>query len=492
MFIYCSFMKSWLLSILLFSYTSVIAQQNVYQSFEVDSAAEPRGGIIFLNSFLQTNLRKPIAAEAQGIGGRVIVSAIAELNGSVSNVKVVTGLRPDCDREAIRVFNLFKAWKPGFKDGKPVRQQLTATILFKPNTPFIYTNGARVSYFDADRKLLPDSSEKARYKQVAPVDTNGFANGDIIVYKGKIAKWKEEYSLPFIRQINEPTGWSTQSTSTIGYHNANKLWDGEVLTLSESGSILNQSFYKNGMPTGAGTRYSPNGLVAEKTEEFEEGFSITSWYDNGQIREIWLRKKVKPMEKPAPPSVVAYWNPLGQQLVKDGNGRAVYNSTIQSSAFLTQKITLIEQGVYENGFKQGLWSGRHADGSYFYEETYEKGMCLGGKAKSMGNDTVRYTVPEQPAEFKGGMQALGQLLSQTLRYPPDAQRSRVQGRAFVSFTINTDGSVVDIHVLNKLGFGIDEEAVWVVKNTSGRWTPGMQRGEAIPVKYNLPINFTLN
>jgi TonB family protein len=485
-------MKSALLFIFLLCFSSAIAQPAVYQSFEVDSAAEPRGGTAFLNTFLQTNLRKPIAAEAKGIGGRVVVSAIVEPDGSVSDVKVMNSLRPDCDREAIRVFSLFKAWKPGFKGGKPVRQQITTTVLFKPNTPFIYADGARINYYDSDRKALADSSENARYKQVAPLDSNGFANGDIVVYQGKVGKWKEEYRIPFVRQENDPIGSSNRPTITIGYKNGSKLWDGEVLMLSESGSLINQSFYKNGMPTGAGTQYSSNGLVAEKTEEFEEGFTITSWYDNGQIREIRLKKKVKPTEKPIPPSVIAYWNPTGQQLVKDGNGRAVYNTTIKSGAYIAQKITLIEQGVYESGFKQGLWSGRQVDGSYFYEETYEKGLCIGGKAKSVGNDTVRYTVPEQPAEFKGGMQALGQFLSNTLRYPPDAQRSRVQGRVFVTFTIDKDGSVTDVQTLNKLGYGTDEEAVWVVKKSSGRWKPGMYRGEAIRIKYNLPINFTLN
>ncbi|WP_332369031.1 energy transducer TonB [Spirosoma telluris] len=62
----------------------------------------------------------------------------------------------------------------------------------------------------------------------------------------------------------------------------------------------------------------------------------------------------------------------------------------------------------------------------------------------------------------------------------------------MSFTIDKDGSVMDVQTMNKLGYGTDEEAVWVVQKTSGRWKPGMQRGEAIRIKYNLPINFTLD
>ncbi|WP_332369030.1 TonB family protein [Spirosoma telluris] len=378
------------LILFLLCFSSAIAQQTVYQSFEVDSTAEPRGGTPFLNTFLQTNLRKPTAAAAKGIGGRVIVSAIVEPDGSVSDVKVVNSLRPDCDREAIRAFSLFKAWKPGFKGGKPVRQQITTAVLFKPNAPFIYNNGARINYFDADRKVLPDSSDKARYKQAFPLDSNGFANGDIIVYKGKGANWKEEYRTPFVRQVNEPIGLSSQSTITIGYQNASKLWDGEVLMLSESGSIISQLLYKNGMPTGAAVNYSPNGIVSDKREEFEEGFTATYWYDNGQIREMRLTKKVKPTEKPTPSTVMAFWTSTGQQLVKDGNGRAVNKEQMPSRAYSMEKTTLIEEGLYENGLKQGLWTGRYTDGSYFYEENYDKGICSGGKPKEWGE--IRYII----------------------------------------------------------------------------------------------------
>ncbi|GAB2525206.1 TonB family protein [Spirosoma aerophilum] len=485
-------MRNPLLFLLLICGSLSFAQQPIYKGFETDTAAVPRGGMGFLTSFIQANLRKPIAAEATGIGGRVIVIGVVEPDGRISDVKLLNSLQPDCDREAVRVCRLFNAWKPAYKGGKPVRQEVTVPVLFKANEPFIYVNGERINYFDIDKKALKDSSENARYKQITSLDTNGFANGDIIVYRGKPGKWKEEYRIPFVRQFNEGSGLLNQATVTIGYKNQSKLWEGEVLLLSESGSILSRSFYKNGLPGGVATDYNRNGLVARKTEEFDYGSIITTWYNNGQIREVLLnKKKEKPTDKPTPLSLLAHWSPTGEQLVRDGNGRAVYNETTNSRAIGAPKTTLVEQGMYENGFKQGLWNGHYADGSYFYEEVYEQGVCKGGKAKTIEKDTIRYTVQEELAEFKGGIQALGQFLSNTLRYPVDARRASVQGRVFVSFVINTDGSVDEIQPLNKLGYGTEEEAIWVVKKTGGRWKPGSQRGEPIRVKYNLPINFTL-
>ncbi|WP_080237419.1 energy transducer TonB [Spirosoma rigui] len=101
-----------------------------------------------------------------------------------------------------------------------------------------------------------------------------------------------------------------------------------------------------------------------------------------------------------------------------------------------------------------------------------------------------FTVVEQQPEFTGGMAALGQYLSKNLRYPAAAQRANVAGRVFVSFVVNTDGSIQDVQVLKGLGFGTDEEAQRVVKGMP-KWRPGKQSGRPVRVKYNLPINFTL-
>ena len=101
-----------------------------------------------------------------------------------------------------------------------------------------------------------------------------------------------------------------------------------------------------------------------------------------------------------------------------------------------------------------------------------------------------FTVVEQQPEFPGGTAALGQYLGKNLRYPAAAQRANISGRVFISFVVNTDGSIQDVQVLKGLGFGTDEEAQRVVKGMP-KWRPGKQSGRPVRVKYNLPINFTL-
>lgn len=484
-------MKNQLLLFILLLSSPVFAQETVYQIFEVDSAAQPRGGMAYLNAFLQTNLHKPIPVGAKGLGGRIIVSGIVETNGHISAAKVTSSKSPELDREAVRVFGLFNAWQPALKGGKAVRQQVSFPVTFKPNPPFAYVEGARIDYFDDERKRVAEGSEQVRYKQVSPMDTNGLPTGDLIVYKGKETKWKEDYRLTFVRSKSGPSNFSGKANYAIGYQNEAKQWQGDVFTIDDSKTLLRQDHYENGRPSGSYVSYYANGLVAEQTEDVDRRQTSTSWYTNGQIKQIWTINKTNSPFTGSPEQVTAFWDSTGRQLVREGNGPVLYTNTARSYADTTQKTVLIEQGLYTNGFKQGTWTGRYADGSYFYQEQYDKGVCQGGKAITAGSDTTQYTSPLQQPEFPGGMQGLGQFLSQNLRYPANAQRARVQGQVFVSFVVCTDGTLCDYEVLKSVDPSVDQEAVRVVKAMSGRWKPGTQRGQKVRVKFNPPINFTL-
>lgn len=102
-----------------------------------------------------------------------------------------------------------------------------------------------------------------------------------------------------------------------------------------------------------------------------------------------------------------------------------------------------------------------------------------------------YTVVEQNPVFPGGVKALYRFIEETMEYPAAAGRAGVQGKVFLTFVVNADGSIQDIKVLKGLGFGTDEEAIRIMKNTP-RWKPGQKAdGEKVRVKYNLPIPFVL-
>lgn len=81
-------------------------------------------------------------------------------------------------------------------------------------------------------------------------------------------------------------------------------------------------------------------------------------------------------------------------------------------------------------------------------------------------------------------------LSQNIKYPQQAKELGIQGKVFVSFVVEKDGSVGQVQILRGIGGGCDEEAERVIKKLPP-FTPGKQRGRPVRVQYRLPIAFTL-
>ncbi|WP_246000833.1 energy transducer TonB [Pontibacter diazotrophicus] len=102
-----------------------------------------------------------------------------------------------------------------------------------------------------------------------------------------------------------------------------------------------------------------------------------------------------------------------------------------------------------------------------------------------------YTYVEQMPEFKGGNEALLSFLGTNIKYPEAAQEAKVEGLTVVKFTVEENGSVTNIQTVKSLSPETDQEAVRVVKMTSGNWAPGKQDGETVRVDYTLPIRFAL-
>lgn len=101
-----------------------------------------------------------------------------------------------------------------------------------------------------------------------------------------------------------------------------------------------------------------------------------------------------------------------------------------------------------------------------------------------------FTIVEETATFPGGQAAWGKFLQKNLKYPRQAQRMGIEGRVFVQFIVERDGSLTDIKVVRGVGAGTDEEAVRVLKS-SPKWKPGKQRGKPVRQKYIQYITFKL-
>lgn len=99
-----------------------------------------------------------------------------------------------------------------------------------------------------------------------------------------------------------------------------------------------------------------------------------------------------------------------------------------------------------------------------------------------------FTIVEQSAVPIGGIDAFYAFISRTMIYPTQARRMQIEGKVFVEFVIERDGTITNVRTLKGIGAGCDEEAVRVVSLAS-KWHPAKQRGRAVRQKMVLPVNF---
>ncbi len=102
---------------------------------------------------------------------------------------------------------------------------------------------------------------------------------------------------------------------------------------------------------------------------------------------------------------------------------------------------------------------------------------------------VHYIVEQMPS-FPGDDDAFFKFLGENLVYPQRAIEVGIYGRVVVGFVVEPDGRITNVEVVRSKALVLDEEAVRVVKMMP-KWNPGKQQGKAVRVKYQVPIDFTL-
>jgi len=106
-----------------------------------------------------------------------------------------------------------------------------------------------------------------------------------------------------------------------------------------------------------------------------------------------------------------------------------------------------------------------------------------------GSDKV-FTAVEHPPTYSGGLNKFYEFLGRNIHYPAAAKDKKIQGKVFITFIVEADGSITHIKILRDIGYGCGTEAVRVMA-LSPKWIPGIQNGHKVRVQYNVPISFTL-
>lgn len=103
---------------------------------------------------------------------------------------------------------------------------------------------------------------------------------------------------------------------------------------------------------------------------------------------------------------------------------------------------------------------------------------------------IVFTVVQKIPEFPGGWSAYMQWLTKNLKYPPAAQKNKIQGTVVVSFIVNKDGTVANLRVSTSVDPLLDKEALRVMKMMP-KWKPGMDKNKVCRTMIAVPVVFKL-
>lgn len=98
--------------------------------------------------------------------------------------------------------------------------------------------------------------------------------------------------------------------------------------------------------------------------------------------------------------------------------------------------------------------------------------------------------PDKPARPVGGTEKFFEWVQANQQYPALARQRKIQGKVMVAFTVQPDGSLADARVLRKMGSGLDEEALRLIR-TAPKWEPASYQGKPLKQKMVLPVIFQL-
>ncbi len=100
-------------------------------------------------------------------------------------------------------------------------------------------------------------------------------------------------------------------------------------------------------------------------------------------------------------------------------------------------------------------------------------------------------IAEVMPEFDGGLAAFYKFVSNKLKYPAQARKLGIEGKVFVNFVVDKDGSLSQVAIARGIGAGCDEEVLRILA-MSPKWKPGRQGGRPVKVRMMMPIHFRLD
>jgi len=338
----------------------------------------------------------PKSLAKTGIQGTVYVQFIIEKDGTITNPKVIKGVHPELDKEAVRAISKSPKWNPGKQRGQNVR--------------VLYTHP--VTFMLIEKPIGIDTTIPPMPK----IDTLK----DKIVNQQEI-NYDEEVFLVVEKMPSFGGGDPNEFRAFVA---ANLQYPKEAAEKGIQGRVFVQ-------------------YVIEK---------------DGSISNVKILRGVDPILNKEAIRVVESspkWNPGMQR------GRAVRVSFTFPISFVI-------------GDSQNKSQPQKTD----TEKTISK------------EENVFAVVEKMPSFGNGDANEFRAWVAANMQYPKEAAEKGIQGRVFVQFVIEVDGSLTNAKILRSVDPALDKEAIRIVES-SPKWNPGTQKGRAVRVQFTFPIAFVI-
>ena len=394
------------------------------------------GDLNAYRNWMQSQLQYPKEAKDKGIKGRVIFSFVVEKDGSVSEFKVLNTPDKIFSAEVERVFKLTPKWEPGKQNGNAVRVKFTVPIVFTGDDVAVYNR-----VFSQGTPLSEMSKDAES------------AVGEV---SGRVIDANTKKPIPDVILLINGAGVGTHSDAS-GCYSLKKLPEGKYTFVAS--------------------------CVGYKS--VKKDFEISS-------------KKSAEVNFELEEQAVAV-----DEIVVDKNKTAAQSLSNVEKALFEKDNTIVlidgKEGKIDDIDVDDIESFTVLKGEQatkIYGEKGKNGVMLfttkkAAQANKQQPAQEAFIKVESMPTFQGGdLNGYRNWVQSQIKYPKEAQEKGISGRVIFSFVVEKDGSVSNFDALQAPDKILVEEVERVFKLTP-KWEPGKQNGNAVRVKFTVPIYFKL-
>lgn len=408
--------------------------------------------------------------------GHVLVSFEVFPDGESSRPKIMMSTDTLFEREALRIARLTAChWKPGTRNGIPVTMNVNLPIHFFPcmdtasvelSDSTLYVKAEIMPKFEGGERAMfqflqtslkyPPRCREEGHQGKIEVSFIINKTGDLI--EPKIVEGiDEDIDKEVLRVVQLMRGKWTPGLECGRPVSVRYLLPMNFILLEGEPTYANLM----GMPFHTDPRDGINWLKIQDSETlYEQGLRHLTKQDTINALEYFKKAAV----------------------LNSGHRDAIYNVAV---------LSILAKDIEEAcRYIDKLISLRDPDGENL-QMKYCRAHSTNEQQTLIVNDRTNQGNREVMPQFKGGNEELFKFLRNSIQYPEAARSRRVEGVVKVCFTIDSTGAVVGEGILSSPDSSLHEEALRLIRSTSGHWIPGMFNGKPVSVKFTLPINFVL-